>query len=902
MKTRVNFPLLLTILFVATSTPAATLVWTNSAGGNWSGAANWSPNQVPAATDTAVITNDATYTVTLDSSATIAGLVLGAPGSANTQTFLINGQTLTLNGLATVNPQGRFNFNNGTLAGAANLAGTLNWTGGNLTQGSSLTIATGGVLNLEVVSSLYLNGALTNAGTVNWSGAGTLYIYNNGSGWNGGINNLAGAVFNAQSDQTIGVSGWGGEYFNNVGWFHKGTTTGVTAINAAFNNTGILDVQTGTVNLNGGGAGNGTFNAAAGTTLLFSSSFTAGSGAVIQGAGTNLLTSGTITINGSMITSNLVLAGATLAGNSCVSGVMTWTSGQLNGGSSLTIATNGVLNLVNNNSYVHIWGALTNAGTVNWTGSGLYVYNDGASYNGSINNLAGAVFNAENDQPIALYYGSPYFNNAGLFRKSPTTGTTSIGVAFYNTGIVDVQSGTINLSGGGGGSGQFTAEAGATLAVSSSYTVNSGAVVQGAGTNLLTSGTITINTSVTASNLVLAGASLAGNPSIQGMLMWTSGQLNGGSSLTIATNGVLNLVNNNSYVHIWGALTNAGTVNWTGSGLYVYNDGASYNGSINNLAGAVFNAENDQPIALYYGSPYFNNAGLFRKSPTTGTTSIGVAFYNTGIVDVQSGVVSLTGGGTLNAGSLSFGISGPANYGQLNVSGNVTLGGPLNVTLDNGYFPAISNTFTLVTCGSRNGTFSSANLPVNGLFWQILYTNTAVNLVVANNLAQLVSIAYLRSLLDPVNFTPTNTTSMFTTEGVVTTRTNLTSSGSSEFYIQDATAGIAVNWAGAAATSSLPPAGSFVQVTAPLGEFNGLLALAPVQTNSQEGVTILGTNNLPTPQSLPFDPNITSNPNLMVRNLEGSYFVVSNVFLDLSTPTFAAGAGAPLTNGLSLTN
>jgi len=39
MKTRVNFPLLLTILFVAISTPAATLVWTNSAGGNWSGAA-----------------------------------------------------------------------------------------------------------------------------------------------------------------------------------------------------------------------------------------------------------------------------------------------------------------------------------------------------------------------------------------------------------------------------------------------------------------------------------------------------------------------------------------------------------------------------------------------------------------------------------------------------------------------------------------------------------------------------------------------------------------------------------------------------------------------------------------------------------------------------------------------
>jgi len=38
-----------------TSLRAADIVWTNTAGGNWSTAANWDPNQVPGSGDTAWI-------------------------------------------------------------------------------------------------------------------------------------------------------------------------------------------------------------------------------------------------------------------------------------------------------------------------------------------------------------------------------------------------------------------------------------------------------------------------------------------------------------------------------------------------------------------------------------------------------------------------------------------------------------------------------------------------------------------------------------------------------------------------------------------------------------------------------------------------------------------------------
>src|SRR5437879_1708548 len=50
----------------AISGHAADITWTNVSGGNWSTAANWSPNQVPGAGDNAFITNNGTYTATLD--------------------------------------------------------------------------------------------------------------------------------------------------------------------------------------------------------------------------------------------------------------------------------------------------------------------------------------------------------------------------------------------------------------------------------------------------------------------------------------------------------------------------------------------------------------------------------------------------------------------------------------------------------------------------------------------------------------------------------------------------------------------------------------------------------------------------------------------------------------------
>jgi hypothetical protein len=407
-------------------------------------------------------------------------------------------------------------------------------------------------------------------------------------------------------------------------------------------------------------------------------------------------------------------------------------------------------------------------------------------------------------------------------------------------------------------------------------------------------------------SLTVDSGALVGNTNamLSGDIGWSAGAL--GGNLTLAAGSTLTLMTANAHNLPNLTLTNNGTVVWATGTI----QGGGYGSLVINNGLWVAQDDSTWNDAYGYNAVVFNNRGTFRK---TAGTSAGQTLFsggNPGVVfnqlggtlDVETGAVSVTGNNGFNSGMVDFGIAAPVNYGHLNVSGGITLGGALTVVLNNGYFPAVSNSFALINRGSRNGTFTSTSLPVNGTYWQVVYANTSVDLVVANNLAQLVNIAYLRSLLDPVNFAPTNTTTVFTTEGVVTTWTNLTGGAGTEFYIQDATAGIAVDWAGASAGASLPPGGSLVQVTAPLGEFNGLLTLARVETNSQEGVTILGGTNLPAPQPLPMAPSLTGNPTLMVRGLQGSYLVASNVFLDLTTPAFAAGAAEPLTNGLNLTN
>jgi len=174
-------------------------------------------------------------------------------------------------------------------------------------------------------------------------------------------------------------------------------------------------------------------------------------------------------------------------------------------------------------------------------------------------------------------------------------------------------------------------------------------------------------------------------------------------------------------------------------------------------------------------------------------------------------------------------------------------------------------------------------------------TNTSVATITVNPIPTL-TIAELRSRVD-ASFAPTNTTSLFTVEGIVTTWSDMTGVASTLFYMQDDTGGIPVFWQFADGTVNLPPAGARVRATGPLATFAGLLEIKPVFTNTLHSVTVLSTNNpIPAPQPLPFDPNITTNTALM-KQIEAMYFVASNVTISAGG-NFTSASNAIFNNAL----
>jgi hypothetical protein len=125
-------------LLATTTARPTTFNWTNTLGGDWFLAQNWTPNVVPGAADTANITQPGTYTVTIATGAvSVLALNLGGPSGVQT---LIQGSPSAGNALCIINA---IIANNGLLV---------------VTNGGihgSVTIQSGGQLQLGGNGGLY---------------------------------------------------------------------------------------------------------------------------------------------------------------------------------------------------------------------------------------------------------------------------------------------------------------------------------------------------------------------------------------------------------------------------------------------------------------------------------------------------------------------------------------------------------------------------------------------------------------------------------------------------------------------------------------------------------------------------------------------------------------------------
>ena len=596
---------------------ADTINWTNVAGGNWNVATNWSPNQVPTSSDNAIITNAGAYTVTLDTSPTVGALTLG--GGSGQQTLATAGYTLTLSSNSVVNANGILALNGGTLDdnGGMTVSGQIAWSSGTLgTANVALNIGTNGTLVVNFGGGVNnLGQPLGNAGTVQLV-SGTLQFHD---GYYGSLTNLPGGVVELTADNISIVPYGTGPGFNNEGTVVKSGGTGTCTIQISpFYNSGTVEANTGTINI-----------IATTTTMTTGSQFI--------GAGQTTLSEGTVTMTGSLISSNLVLAGATLQINGVLNGVLTWTSGLLGDEpTTLTIATNAVLVLAGATDTAYNLGQpLSNEGLIYLQSGNLQFHN---GYYASLTNLPGAVVDLAADVSITPYGTGPGFINEGTVVKSGGTGTSTIQISpFYNSGTVEANTGTINLD-------------------ASSTSLTTGSLFIGAGQTTWSGGTVILNGSMTCSNVVLDGANFQGNGVLYGVLTWTSGMLGfEPAALTIATNAVLVLAGATDTAYNLGQpLINEGTI-YLQSGNLQFHDG--YYASLTNLPGAVVEMAADVSMTPYGTGPGFINEGTLVKSGGTGTSTMSVSpFYNSGLVEANTGTISISAAtATLSTGSLFIG-------------------------------------------------------------------------------------------------------------------------------------------------------------------------------------------------------------------------------------------------------
>ena len=707
----------------------ATITWINTAGGNWSDAANWSPNQVPTNTDTALITTPGTYTVNLDVPGVVTNLTLGAGGgAAGMQTFVMTNS---------------FNVNSLLLVTGG---GVLNASGENAVISAAMTVANGGVLNLSanyydfqmtVNPLIVTNGGLVNASGEPIYGSGGEYsfgstIYGAVTVANGGVLDINGA-FEAVTVANGGLMTATGSA-GALTVAHGGVldiTNGLSLV-APLINSGIINLTNagiGLVNNDYSGGAGGLINQSGGLiNLEGSGSITAAAGVGYFGYVTNhgviIQISGTNRISVPASFDNSLGTITNLSGILSLGLFQTNLSGAYFAAAGATIQFVGA-DIPNDNAAPQ----LTLGTPLVLAGGGQYQLTSGYLYLPSnvpanLELLGDTVELGPNFQGGAITNLSLY--GMGLINALPITGTFTATNSNIATNLVVANGGVFSYEGVGLLNG--------TVAVGSGGVFN----VIGSVGNFNSYSYILLNQGVTVAH--------GGIVNCKGYFTITTltntGTLNLGSQLVFGTtsNGIVNqpggLINLESNAVITIAATNDYFIN---QGAIVQNSGA---GTTNMIGYQVY-----QNYAFVIDLPFDFDNNLGTITNLSGTLvlpsfqgTLGGTFY------AASGATIQLGGGTIGAplvpgtplvlggsGQYQF-ISGylylPANTipnlslqgGQLTLGAGFQGGAISNLTLDGITFSNQSPTALPI-----NGTFTIINSgysgSINSSLWAGFYGN-----------------------------------------------------------------------------------------------------------------------------------------------------------------------------------
>jgi autotransporter-associated beta strand protein len=410
------------------------------------------------------------------------------------------------------------------------------------------------------------------------------------------------------------------------------------------------------------------------------------------------------------------------AGDLAVSGLTTFTGGQIGGDGGNAVANGGLsIGGAGTKTLGQSSGAgssgIVNNGTGTWTGTGNINNWD----SGRFTNSAGASFDIQTDADFL----NGTFINQGTLTKSvgATDGSdkTVISALFNNSGSVNVTQGVLSLTGGGTHTGSFATgsqgwiefagssskpthdlNSGASLTGNvrminsfGALVVNTGATYNASQTEIVNGGSLSVASGVTANTgtLAVSGGDLrgVGDVAVSGATTYTGGQIGGDGGNAVANGGLsIGGAGTKTLGHSGGAgssgIVNNGAATWTGTGNIDNWD----SGRFTNSVGASFDIQTDAD----FRNGTFINQGVLTKSvgATDGSDKT-----------VISGTLNNTTTGTINV-----------QQGTLEVSSAFNNEGTINVATG-AVFYGSNRTFTNAGTLQGDGTFQTAlnNVLVN---------------------------------------------------------------------------------------------------------------------------------------------------------------------------------------------
>lgn len=652
MKYLCAYLLIIAALASVSIVHAVQVNWIGPNSGDWEVANNWSskPN-LPGASDSAVIMavtggtirhwigDHTVYSMTCNRALNFTGGTLGINNSSSCTGLNLNG--------------GYF-----LGAGALNLYGASNyWNLGTVANVGGFYVNNTATLEIGSQGNKSLKSRLINYGTVNYKGILDLdpnaFISNFGT-----MDVRDDYDFETLSNQSSII---------NYGTFKKSTTSGLTVIYPAFDNYGTVAADTGPLKFMGGGTSEDAFFTS-NTDITFDNEIYTifgdceayGGGTFTLGAGAILSVEGASRMNCGFL-KGFKFAGGVLTGYGQLinTSLLDWSGGWLFNSGCIT--NEGSMNITGSTTKYMDAGILGNKNWILHKGKGsLKLTNTSNIYN-----QTGGTYELQTDASILCPDASSTFHNGGTIKKDYSYGVSRLEPYYDTTGLVDVESGELILGGGGflRDSGAYVNHLATLTFENGDFTVYGENQLSGSGVANMLGGSVTLSEGATfqagmETSLSLAGSFFSGHGNLINTWNadWTSSII--GDQVHFRNLGTLSLTGDGLKILQNAQFYNENEVMHYDSG-FVYLDEYS---TIDNEPNKNYTFRGDGSI---FGYGVLENAGTIHKDYSTGTSTIQPYYYGTaGVFDIQTGTISLIGGGEFYSGGANI-----AHLANLSLSG-----------------------------------------------------------------------------------------------------------------------------------------------------------------------------------------------------------------------------------------